>query len=453
MEKQGGFLGHPRGLAVLAFSEAWERFSYYGMTSLLVLYMVHYLLLPQHVAHIAGFGPFKAAIEGVYGKLSPEALASAIYGLYAGFVYLTPIAGGFLADRVLGRTRTVTIGAILMAIGQFGMAFDATFLMALGCLLIGVGCFKGNIATQVGELYAPDDLRRADAFQIYMLGIQISVIVAPLVCGTLGEDVDWHLGFAAAGGGMLIGLAIYLWGARWLPPHQVRRSEAAGGEARSKLARKEITAVLVLLALLPALMLCALGNLEIFNAYLIWGEKSYKLVFFGETMPVTWLLSLDAFISTGLMAGVVVFWRWWAKRRPEPDEITKLLIGACIAAGAPAALAAASYFAAVTGQKVGLGWGLAFHVLNDLGFAMVFPIGLALFSRVAPRSIGGVMIGVYYLHLFLANMAVGYLGGLLEKMPGAQFWMLHAGLMVVGCIVLAVMRTAFRRTLSPVVAT
>ena len=161
-------MGHPRGLGYLAFTEAWERFSYYGMQTLLVLYMVNRLLHPGHIERIVGFGPFRHLLEGVYrGPLSVEALASAIFGLYTGLVYLTPIGGGLIADRLLGRTRTVTLGALLMAAGHFLMAFDATFLAALTCLLIGVGCFKGNLASQVGALYATGDNRRADAFQIY----------------------------------------------------------------------------------------------------------------------------------------------------------------------------------------------------------------------------------------------------------------------------------------------
>jgi POT family proton-dependent oligopeptide transporter len=157
------FLGHPRGLAWLSFSEVWERFSYYGMQALLVLYMEHQLFQPGHVENVAGFGPFRRAIEYFYGPLSPLGLASAIFGLYAGFVYLTPIAGGILADRVIGRTRAVIAGAVLMSAGHFLMAFEVSFLLALACLLVGVGCFKGNIATQVGDLYAAGDPRRADA--------------------------------------------------------------------------------------------------------------------------------------------------------------------------------------------------------------------------------------------------------------------------------------------------
>src|SRR5437667_7786269 len=213
------FIGHPRGVGYLAFTEAWERFSYYGMQALLVLYMVNRLLQTGHIERVAGFAPFRNLLESVYrGPLSVQALASAIFGLYTGLVYLTPIGGGLIADRVLGRTRTIIIGALLMAAGHFLMAFDFSFLLALLCLLTGVGCFKGNLASQVGALYATGDNRRADAFQIYYLFINGGVIASPLIAGTLGEKIGWHWGFGAAGVGMLIGLTIYLAGRRHLPP-------------------------------------------------------------------------------------------------------------------------------------------------------------------------------------------------------------------------------------------
>lgn len=443
-------LGHPRGLAYLVFAEAWERFSYYGMQALLVLYMGQQLLLPGHVENVAGFAAFRASIEGVYGPLSPAALASVIFGLYAGGVYLTPIAGGFIADRILGRTATVTIGAMLMAIGHFLMAFEFSFLIALTCLLVGVGCFKGNIASQVGELYAPGDLRRADAFQIYLLGINIAVIIAPLVCGTLGQNVAWHWGFGAAGVGMLLGLTVYLLGRRHLPADTLR-GPAAGAE-RPKLGRRDWTTVAVLVLLLPVMALAAQGNQQIFNAYLVWGDANYSLNFFGQDMPVTWLLSLDAGISTFTIIAVVVFWRMWSKKRREPDEIVKLVIGAAIAALAPLLLAFASMQQAVTGEKISLAWGLGFHIVNDIGFAMVFPVGLALYSRASPRAIGGMMIGVYYLHLFIANMIVGRVGGLMETMGATTFWLLQAALVGGGGVLLLVCALLFRKILAPTAA-
>jgi len=175
------FLGHPAGLGWLSFCELWERFSYYGMQGLLVLYLGNYLFLPENIGVVAGMDALRAAIESVTGPRSPLQLASAVFGLYAGFVYLTPIFGGLVADRWLGRTKTVVIGALLMSAGHFLMAFETAMLAALACLLLGVGCFKGNIAAQVGDLYAPGDKRRASAFQIFMLAVQIAVIAAPLV--------------------------------------------------------------------------------------------------------------------------------------------------------------------------------------------------------------------------------------------------------------------------------
>ena len=396
---------------------------------------------------MAAFDQFRHFIDPGH-SLSPVALASAIFGLYAGGVYLTPIFGGLLADRVLGRTWTIIIGALLMTAGHFLMAFEGSFLLALACLLIGVGCFKGNIATQVGELYAPDDLRRADAFQLYLLGINIAVIVSPLICGYLGQKVAWHWGFGAAGVGMLLGLAVYLSGRRFLPPdNRPRRSETR--EAQVALTPREWTTVIVLIALLPVLAIASVGNQEIFNAYLVWGDKHYDLRFGGQTLPVSWLVSLDAMISTATIVAVLAFWRFYGRFRKEPDEIWKMAIGAVIAAGAPGLLALASLQELATGQKASLAYGLGFHIINSVGFAMLFPIGLALYSRAAPRAISGVMIGVYYLHLFLCNSAVGYLGGLIEKMSAANFWFMHAGLVLLGAVLMVLFALAFGRHLAP----
>src|SRR6476620_3265416 len=234
-EHKPDFLGHPRVLWYLAFTEAWERFSYYGMQSLLVLYLVNYLLKPGRIEHVMAFASFRK----LYGGIDGQALASAIFGTYTAAVYLTPIFGGFLADRVLGRRRTVLLGGLTMAAGHFLMAFETAFLFALLCLVLGCGMFKGNIASQVGSLYKPDDLRRADAFQIFYLGINAGVIASPRIVGTLGEKVGWHYGFGAAGVGMLLALGIYLSGRRYLPRDQIQpRKVAATSRARLTTADK-----------------------------------------------------------------------------------------------------------------------------------------------------------------------------------------------------------------------
>lgn len=414
------------------------------MQTLLVLYMVNRLLLPGHVEHVAGLESLRHLLEKA-GPLSVQALASAIFGLYAGSVYVTPILGGLLADRVLGRTKTVIIGALLMTAGHFLMAFEQPFLLALLCLVLGSGCFKGNIASQVGSLYQAGDQRRADAFQIYYLGINAGVIITPLVCGTLGELVGWHWGFAAAGVGMLIGLGIYLSGRRYLPPDQ---TAAKTKEIRQGLTRSEIKTVAVLVVLLPVLAVSACGNQEIFNAYLVWAQRSADLNAFGHAIPTTWLITLDSIVSVSTLAGSLFFWQWWAKRRREPDELTKIILGCAFSATGVMCLVIASAASAATHGKASLGWLVAFHLLNDIGFANVFPVSLALYSRAGPPSLGSTIIGIYYLMFFGANLFVGWLGGLLEKMPATSFWLLHAGFVGGAGLVFFLVRPFFRTALA-----
>lgn len=445
-------LGHPRGLGYLVFCEAFERFSYYGMQSLLVLYLTHYLLLPGHMEQIAAYVPFHGFLQSIYGDLAtPVATAAAITGLYSGGVYLTPILGGLIADQWLGRTKTVAAGALIMVLGHFLMAFDTMFVFAILCLFIGVGLFKGNIASQVGELYGPSDLRRSNGYQVFLLGVQIAVIAAPIVIGTLGEKVAWHWGFGTAGVGMAVALVIYLAGRKNLPPERPRGAAAKGAPA-AKFTGRDWATMAVLVAMLPVLAMTAIGNQEIFNAYLLWGEKHYQLEFGGQTMPVTWLVSLDAIISTVTVGGALAFWTIWAKYRKEPDEIIKLAIGALIAAGGPLILAAASANEAATGQKASLLWGLGFHIVNDIGFAMIFPVGLALYSRAAPRQVGGAFIGVYYLHLFICNLATGKIAGLIETMDPATFWGMHAAIVAGGAVILLLFAVFFRKLLAPTAA-
>ena len=222
---EADFLGHPRGLTFLFTTEMWERFSYYGMRALLVLYMEKYLLLPGH-GDVVGLSTLRGVLESMFGPLGAQPFASQIYGLYTGFVYLTPVFGGWLADHVLGQRRTVIIGATLMAIGHFMMASERLFLLALLTLILGNGAFKPNISTQVGGLYAPGDPRRDRAYSIFYVGINIGAFLAPLVCGTLGEELGWHYGFAAAGVGMTIALAVYLYAVPMLPPDEMHKAKA-----------------------------------------------------------------------------------------------------------------------------------------------------------------------------------------------------------------------------------
>ena len=238
----------PKGLTFLFTTEMWERFSYYGMRALLVLYMTKYLLLPGHAAGVVGLAGVKSGSKAYSARSTCSRLSSQIYGFYTALVYLTPIFGGLLADRVLGQRRTVMIGAILMAIGHFMMAVEQLFLFALLALILGSGAFKPNISTQVGGLYAPGDRRRDRAYSIFYVGINVGAFLAPLVCGTLGEDAGWHYGFAAAGVGMLIGLSIYLYAMPLLPPDELQKAKAAHADPRP-LDRGEWRGVIAILVL------------------------------------------------------------------------------------------------------------------------------------------------------------------------------------------------------------
>jgi len=416
------FLGHPKGLGYLAFTEAWERFSFYGMQTLLVLYMVNFLLLPGNVEQVAGIEQLRA----LYGGLEGQAFASAIFGTYAATVYLTPIFGGLLADRVLGKRRTVLLGAVTMALGHFLMAFNVTFLFALLCLILGSGMFKGNISSQVGSLYKPEDLRRADAFQIFYLGINAGVIASPLVVGTLGETMGWHWGFGAAGVGMLIGLVIYVAGQKYLSKEHFDVATKTAKAAQDPMSRKDWFATIALLLLIPVLAVAIVPNNQIFNAYLVWGDQQFALYWGDEKLPTTWLITLDAVVSVSFLAGVAAFYRWWKTKWQEPDELSKIIIGSLFSIGGMACL----YMAAATtpaGEKIGLFWPVMFHIVNSIGFAHMLPVSLALFARLAPKQISGTVIGLYFLAFFAGNSMVGYVGGWFETMPVTQFWLIHMG--------------------------
>jgi POT family proton-dependent oligopeptide transporter len=327
-----------------------------------------------------------------------------------------------------------------MSVGHFLMAFEQSFLFALLCLVIGVGFFKGNIASQVGGLYKPADLRRADAFQIFYIAINAGVIAAPLVAGTLGEVYGWHWGFGTAGVGMVIGLLIYLAGRKYLPPEEPRRSRSAA--PRLALAAADATAVFALVLLIPVLAIALLTNMQIFNVYLIWGDAQFDLTFFGTRLPTSWLVTLDTITSVSALLLVVGFWRWYGKSRQEPDELGKMLIGTLFTVSGGLCLVAAAAFQG-PGEKIGLFWPVMFHVLNSVGFALILPVSLALFAKVAPKAINATVIGLYYLAFFGANSLVGWIGGWFETMPVTTFWLVHVASAAVGGVAFLTFKLLF----------
>jgi POT family proton-dependent oligopeptide transporter len=440
----GRTFGHPRGLLYIAGTELWDRISFHGMQALLVLYMVEQLLLPGHVEHVVGFGALRTAIEFATGPLSAQALAFQIFGLYVGLVYFTPVFGGALGDRVLGRVRTITLGALLMTAGHFCLAFDQSFLLALLFLISGAGCLRGNLSPQVGELYAKDDRRRTTAFQIYGAMINAGAFIAPIVTGQLAKSYSWHFGFAFAGFGMLVGLAIYLSGRPYLPPDPPQAARLAA----PPLTPGERRIVRYLIAMLPVAMLFWIAQSQIWNTYNIWVRDHLNLTFGTWTMPVPWLQSLDGLAPFVCLPPMVMLWRWQAKRGREPNEFTKMAIGCWIFGASTLLLAAASAMAGATGRASIL-WAVAFHFASNIGWIFFAPTTTALVSRAAPDKINATMIGAYSLAVFAGSVISGRLGSLYERWPPSEFWLLHAAIVSVGGVLVlafgALMRPALRQ--------
>jgi POT family proton-dependent oligopeptide transporter len=440
------FLGHPRGLLYLSFTEAWERFSFYGMQALLTLYMVKLVLTPGHIEGVIGMEGFRSTLEGVFGPLSTQALSSQIFGLYTGFVYLTPLFGGWIGDQVLGQRRTVLIGALMMAAGHLMMAFEASFLLALLMLILGSGCLKGNISAQVGAMYERDDPRRTPAFALFNLGINIGAFVAPLVCGTVGELYGWHYGFSLAALGMLVGIAIYMAGANHLPPDTVRPDSS---EPRPKLQAKDIPTLIALVVVLALSTFYATAYNQEFNVFPLWALDHTDRHIFGFEMPVTWFSALDGLFCVALIPIALRYWTYQASRGSASSDLTKIGWGNVLGALGMLCLVAASMISAGGGEKPGVGWSIGCFALFAWGFIYNWPITLALCSRVAPPAIGGVIMGVAFLTSFVANYTSGYLGAFYEQMTPTNFWAMHAAVCVVGALLMLILYAPLNRALNP----
>ncbi|MBV1909021.1 MAG: peptide MFS transporter [Kangiellaceae bacterium] len=440
------FMGHPKGLAYIVFTEAWERFSFYGMQALLVLYMVRYLYLDGNIEQVAGFETFKGIVESIFGTLSNDALAKQTAGLYIGLIYFFPVFGGLLGDKVIGRTRAVLLGAVFMAIGHFLMAFEHTFLLALSALILGSGLLKGNLAAQVGGLYKRLDQRRDTAFSVYNVAINIGATIAPLVCGTLGELYGWHYGFGAAGIGMLVGITIYWKGRRYLPADNIDKTD----NPIKELTRNDgkIVAAIVLIILLAAFYWTVQS--QVWITYPLWIAERVDHTLFGWSMPVTWFQSIDNFAV--LIFAPIVIWRWriLAQRELEPAVITKLIKGFFTFAFAYGLIIFGEWLAnssITSGQKVHIIWPVLFHLICGWGFMHLGPIFMALISRTAPVSINTMMVSGYYLSIFAGGTLSGWLGKFYETMSPIEFWLMHIAIVSSGGILIWLLSKPLTRLL------
>ncbi|WP_010160743.1 peptide MFS transporter [Sphingomonas sp. PAMC 26617] len=438
-----GILDHPRGLYLLAATELWERISYHGMQALLVLYMVEQLLLPGHIERIAGFDRYRAIVEAITGPLSTQALAAQTFGLYTGLIYFTPVIGGAIGDRITGRRGAVAAGALLMTAGHFSLAFDRSFLLALLLLILGAGLLRGNLSAQIKALYADGDRREADAFQIYYVGINLGAFIAPILTGALAATYGWHTGFAFAGFGMLVGLAVYLAGARYLPRDPDRRVRAR----REALTADERLRIRWLVALLPFCVGFWIAQSQVWNVYNLWVRDHVALRVGGFMVPVPWLQALDGLAPIIVMPAFLALWRWQAARGREPDDIAKMAIGCLVFAGGAAWLALAPLVSGADGRAP-LVWAVAFHLLSNIGWLYFTPIALALYATRSPSGLRGAMIGVNTLATFAGSVISGRLGGLYEVLSPAHFWLLHAAIVGAAGAGLLIIARAARKGLA-----
>jgi POT family proton-dependent oligopeptide transporter len=448
--------GHPIGLFVLFLTEMWERFSYYGMRGLLKLYMVNYLLVSGRQLLQGGSERVTGDPGAVFGwswiqtllPVDVQGQASVIYGWYTGLVYLTPLLGGFIADRYWGQRKTVVFGGLLMAFGHFVMAFENWFFLALLLLILGNGAFKPNISTQVGNLYDEDDPRRDGAFTIFYMGINLGAFICNLICGTLAAVYGWHYGFAAAGIGMVVGLLVYIWGQRYLAPDLKMTTAKADAEASSlhkvpshqspsKLSSEEwrrITALFVLCAL--NIVFWAVYEQQ-GNTMQTWAdENTVWPTVFNFVIPSTWFQSFNPMFIFMFAPLLDMFWMAQARRGKEPSSVAKMAIG-CVILGLSFIIMAVA--ARVVGDGKGsLLWPVVCTLLMTVGELYLSPVGLSLVTKVAPARMVSMMMGMWFLSSFFGNILSGYIGALYSLMQKDTFFVLLTvlGLVAGGAIML-----------------
>lgn len=434
------FFGHPSGLYVLFFTEMWERFSYYGMRALLVLYMTQYLLVDPEKAHaVLGYDVLDSVLVSLFGEMTVQQMSSQIYGLYTAFVYFTPFFGGIIADKFLGQHKTVYLGGILMAIGHFLMAIESYFLFALLFLILGNGCFKPNISTQVGNLYAEGDGRRDGAFTIFYMGINLGAFFSPLVCGTLGQKVGWHYGFGAAGVGMVLGLIAYWLGSGLVPKDVMAQAKEKGESAQRALTPQEWKAVI-------ALVILCFVNIVFWGIYeqqgntmQLWADEKVDWTILGWTMPSTWFQSFNPLMIFLFAPFLDILWGWQRRRKREPTSVVKMGIGSILCGlGFGVMILAAQTLP--EGERGSVLWLIGATWMYTMGELYLSPIGLSLVTKVAPKPILSMMMGMWFLSSFFGNYMAGYIGTFYEVMTKDNFFLLLTGMGVATGLVFFVLK-------------
>ena len=445
-EKGGTIGGHPRGLYYLAFTELWERFSFYGMSALLTLYMVKELLLPENAAQAIGLAGLRDVFE-FRGPMSNVAFASIVYGWYAGLVYFTPIVGGWVADRFLGAKRTVMIGVLLMSAGHLAMSFYETFLIALGLLILGSGFLKGNISAQVGMLYPREaESIRSRGFTIFSTGINIGAASGPLVTGAVAAIYGWHAGFAVAAALMLVALVVYVAGLRHLPDARPFTRRQVKG---APLTAAERRVVWFLLAVIVLTIPAEISYPMVWSIGILWVDQHVSLGTSLGTIPSSWFASADSIGSILVAPVLIVLWAWQARRGSEPTSVTKIGIGAALV-GLAALIFAAGNLGVTEPDGVPIGWAIGGYLMMGLAWMYYWPTTLALVSRCAPSAITSTLMGVAFLSPFIGHTLMGWVGSSYDKMSPSVFWTMDAAIALAGAAIILSLRKFLTRGLEPV---
>lgn len=435
--------GHPKGLYYLSFTELWERFSFYGMSALLTLYMIKELLLPGNAEEVIGLSALRGLFE-FRGPMSDIAFAAIVYGWYSGLVYFTPILGGWVADRVLGAKRTVMIGVLLMSAGHFAMSFYSTFLIALLLLILGSGFLKGNISAQIGKLYPlNDDANRSRGFTLFSTGICIGAAGGPLVTGLVAQAYGWHAGFSVAAALMLVALMAYLMGQKHLPDDRpVVRDRAAP----TRLTPEERRRVWFLLGLIALTMPAEITYPMVWSIGIVWVDQYVNLATPFGTVPATWFSSLDSIGSILAAPLLIALWGWQAKRGTEPSNVAKVGIGTALT-GVGALMLAWGSRGSAGPDSVAIGWAIAGWLIMGLAWMYYWRTTLEIVSKAAPPSVAGTLMGVAFLSPFVAHVMAGWIGSRFDQMNPASFWVMDAAIAFAGAAIILLFRGVMQRGL------
>jgi proton-dependent oligopeptide transporter, POT family len=414
-QTRSGLFGHPPGLTVLFLTQTWAEFSYFGLQAMLVYYMTQQLALPQ-------------------------AQASLIYGAYGAAAFFSPFIGGIIVDRFLGKTRSVIIGGLMMMCGHFAMAFESLLFPALALVALGNGLFIPPLAVQVGNLYQDGDTRRDQAFSAYYMGINLGAVLAPLLCGSLGEAYGWHWGFATAGVGMLIGLITYVVFRKHIPRDaKLTRSPTPTQTPRAPLSKTDRRAIWTLLGVMAVVVLFRIAYEQSGNTIALWVEHrtDRSLSVGGQSweIPATWFQSINPFLIITLTPFLMLYWR---KRKAAGHGVNlfrRMSLGCVLAAAATVVMILAAVFSRETGSASAW-WVVAYFVLLTLGELLVLPIGLSLFANLSPAQIAATMMGAWYIAKFLGSLAAGFAGALWQQIPAEQFFAIGTAATMLGATIL-----------------